>query len=174
MTSYDASPVGAIAYAGALATLTFKRRLPHPPEIVWRAITDPKQLSSWYMMKATVEGHVGGSIEFRGARGRYRVTGRILRWEPPQVLEYEWKIGPRPEMPDGEDAVVRWELVREGEGTLLTLTHRNVTRATASGIAPATHVLLDRLGALLDGRQMPDMNRRFAEVQGSYPPREKG
>ena len=68
--------------------------------------------------------------------------------------------------------MVRWELIEDGANTLLTLTHKNVTRPTASGIAPAMHVLLDRLGAKLDGRPMPDIKQRFAEVQGNYPARE--
>jgi hypothetical protein len=36
-------PNGFIDVNGGLATLTFKRRLPHPIEEVWAAITDPKQ-----------------------------------------------------------------------------------------------------------------------------------
>ncbi len=75
-------------------------------------------------------------------------------------------------MPSGEDAIVRWELVRDGRDTLLTLTHRNLTRRTAVGVAPATHVLLDRLAAQLDGQRLPDMRQRFVEVQGHYPARE--
>lgn len=173
MTSDDSSPVGEVSFAGAHATLTFERRLPHPPEAVWNAITDPKQLSSWYMMQAAVDGRPGGSIEFSGGPGGFHVTGRILRWDPPLVLEHEWRIAPRPEMPAGEDAVVRWELVKDGAQTLLTLTHRNVTRPTATGIAPATHALLDRLAAQLDGRPLPDMKHRFAEVKGNYPARAK-
>jgi len=169
MASQELSHVGKVSFAGAHATLTFQRRLPHPPEAIWEAITDPKQLSKWYMMRASVDRRAGGSIEFSGGPGDFHVKGRILRWDPPFVLEYEWKISPRPGMPAGEDAVVRWELIKDGTETVLTLTHRNVTRATAIGVAPATHVLLDRLTALLDGRPMPDMKQRFSEVQGKYP-----
>lgn len=83
------------------------------------------------------------------------------------------EIGPRLGMPAGEDAVVCWELIKDGVQTLLPLRHRNVTHQTAGGIAPATHVLLDRLAAQLDGRPLPDMTHRFAEVQGNYPARGK-
>ena len=172
MSRQELSPFGKVSYNGALATLVFQRVLPHPLEAVWQALTDPKQLSSWYMMRASVDGRPGGSIDFSGGPGDFHITGRILQWDPPFVFEYEWKIGPRQGMPNGEDAVVRWELVRDGPNTLLTLAHKNVTRPTASGIAPAMHVLLDRLAAKLDGCPMPDMKQRFAEVQANYPARE--
>ena len=160
--------MGRVSFEGDRAILTFQSRLAHPPEAVWDALTDPAHLSSWYMMLAAVDGRRGGYIDFSGGPGQFHVTGRILEWDPPRVLEYEWKIRPRPGMPSGEDAVVRWELVRDGQDTVLTLIHRNVTRQTAAGVTPATHVLLERLAALLDGRPMPDMKHRFAEVQGLY------
>lgn len=171
MMPQDPSPAGQVSFEGGRATLTFQRRLSHPPEAVWQALTDPKQLSQWYMMQAAIDGRRGGSIDFSSGPGEYHVTGRIRAWEPPRLLEYEWKIRPRLGMPSGEDALVRWELVRDGRETLLTLSHRNLTRQTALGVAPATHALLDRLAAQLDGRPLPDLRHRFAEVQGQYPAR---
>ena len=169
MRRQNPGPSGQVTFEGEHATLTFQSRLSHPPEAVWAALTDPKQLSVWYMMQAAIDGRLGGSIDFSSGPGQFHVTGRILAWEPPRLLEYEWKIRPRQGMPSGEDGVVRWELVREGRETVLTLTHRNVTRQTAIGVAPATHVLLERLAAQLDGRPLPDMHRRFAEVRYQYP-----
>ena len=37
-----------------------------------------------------------------------------------------------------------------------------------------TQVLLDRLAAQVDGRPLPDLKHRFAEVQRNYPARGKG
>lgn len=121
------------------------------------------------MTQAAIDGRTGGSIDFRTGPAQFHVTGRILGWEPPRLLEYEWKIRPRPGMPSGEDAIVRWELRRDGRETVLTLTHRNLTRQTAVGVAPVTHALLNRLAAQLDGRPLPDLRQRLAEVQGQYP-----
>ena len=36
---------GAVVVEGALATLVFRRRLDHPPEVVWRALTEPSELA---------------------------------------------------------------------------------------------------------------------------------
>src|SRR2546426_10009753 len=142
MTGQELSPVGKVSFAHANAILTFQRRLPHPPEAVWEAITDPKQLSKWYMMRASVDRRAGGSIDFSGGPGDFHVTGRILRWDPPFVLEYEWKIGPRPGMTAGEDAGGRWELIKDWDETGVTLTQRNMKQSTAIGVAPAPPALL--------------------------------
>jgi len=74
-------------------------------------------------------------------------------------------------MPKGEDAIVRWELRPEGEETVLTLTHRNLTRRSALGAAPATHVVLERLVAQLAGLPFEDSRERVAQVQEQYPSR---
>src|SRR5256885_14628224 len=114
MSRQELSPFGKVSYNGALATLVFQRVLPHPLEAVWQALTDPKQLSSWYMMRASVDGRPGGSIDFSGGPGDLHITGRILQGDPPFVFEYEGKIGPRPGKPNGKDAVVPWGTGREG------------------------------------------------------------
>ena len=41
-----------------------------------------------------------------------------------------------PERPSCEDAVIRWELIPDGEETMLKLEHRKVNYQTAPGIAP--------------------------------------
>ncbi len=168
MTDHDSSQLGQVSFEGAHATLTFQRRLPHPPEAVWAAITDPKQLAAWYMQQVSIDGRLGGSIDFVSGAGKLHATGRILAWDPPLLLEYEWKVKPRPEMPSGEDSVVRWELGREGRETVLTLTHRKITRGKAVGAAPYTHAVLERLAAHLDGRPFRDFGGRVAEIQRQY------
>jgi uncharacterized protein YndB with AHSA1/START domain len=172
MTPQESVPVGAVSFQGEHATLTFQTRLAHPPEAVWQAITDPVELSSWYMTQAVIDGRKGGFVDFRTGAGQLHATGRILQWDPPRVLEYEWKVERSQRMPSGEDAVVRWELKRDGGETVLTLVHRNLSRRSATGAAPYTHVVLERLAAQLDGRPLPDMAQRVLQVQGRYPARE--
>ncbi|TMA26452.1 MAG: hypothetical protein E6J88_08950 [Deltaproteobacteria bacterium] len=93
----------------------------------------------------------------------------ILRWEPPRVFEYEWKVAPVPEMPLGENAIFRYELAPEDSSTLLTVTYRRITKQTASGFLPGLHAFLDRLEAQLDEKPLPDWSARFAELLGQYP-----
>jgi uncharacterized protein YndB with AHSA1/START domain len=163
------SQTGSVAVDGEYATITFSRWLGHPPEDVWSAITDPKQLQSWYMTRAVITNGKGGSIDFISGPSHFHATGRILRWDPPRLFEHEWRVEPRPELPSGEESVVRWELAPDGNGTRITLTHQRLTRRTATGFAPGIHAFLDRLAAQLSGEPIPDWRGRVEEARKYYP-----
>jgi len=122
------------------------------------------------MTRATIAGGKGGSVDFISGPSRFHGTGRILHWDPPRLFEHEWKVEPRPELPAGEDSIVRWELAQEGDGTLITLMHQRLTRRTATGFAPGIHAFLDRLEAQLDGQPTPNWMGRVEEVRRFYPP----
>lgn len=74
MTDYQAARLGQVTVEGEYATLTFERRLPHPPEAVWEAITEPEQLTDWYMTKARIDGRVGGGIDFWSGPSQLHIT----------------------------------------------------------------------------------------------------
>ncbi len=151
------------------ATLVFSRRLSYPPELVWKAMTEPSELSGWYMTKAQIDGRKGGTIDFISGASRMHVTGRILSWDPPWIFEHEWKVHRMPKLPSGEDAVIRWELIPDGEETMLKLEHRKMNHQTAVGFAPGTHSFLDRLEAHLGNRPLPNWVVRYREVASLYP-----
>ncbi len=165
MTEAQASRLGHVKVEGNHATLVFERRLPRPPEDVWKALTDREQLSRWYLPEARIDGRVGGTVDFHSRQGR--VTGSILVWDPPHVFEHEWKVD-RPGFPKGEYGVIRWELVGEGVETILKLTHRNLPRETAPNFAPGVHAVLDRLEAFLTKSPLPDWQKRQDEVRTLY------
>lgn len=150
---------GKVTYVDGMALMEFERRLDHPPQVVWDAITGPDQIQKWFLTRAKVDGKPGGSIEFWSGGGKLHVKGRILTWDPPRVFEHERIAAPGAWAPDGEDSVIRWELVADGEGTILRLVHRKLDSSLAIGVAPATHILLDRLEQGLDGGPMTDMSR---------------
>ena len=167
-TSPPDSSHGELHVEGERSTLVFRRRLSHPPEAVWKAITDPGELARWHLTEAFVEGRVGGAVRLHRRTPQFEVTGKVLTWDPPRVFEHEWKVLPGPYSPAGEDAVIRWELTPEDDGTVLTLRHRGLTRGFASIYIAGTHAFLDRLSAQLDGRPLPGMGRS-AEVRDDYP-----
>lgn len=163
------TPAGKMEIDGEFATLVFERTIAHPPEVIWAALTDPDQLRHWFTATmAKVDGRPGGSIEMVAGPAQIHSTGRILTWDPPRVLEYEWNAAARAELPGGEESVVRWELSRAGSSTLLRLTHRRLTKRTAMGFAPGLHAFLDRLSAQVDEAPLPNWMERFAEVQPAY------
>lgn len=170
VTTDHASRAGKVTIHGEYATLAFERHLLHPIERVWEAITEPEHLARWYMMNARLDARAGGSIDYLGNPGQVHVTGKILAWEPPRVFEHEFNVEPLKLMPQGEKSVVRWELSSEGEGTLLRLTHRRLTRQTAVIFAGGVHAFLDRLEEQLDGAPLPDWGARTGEVRANYPP----
>lgn len=150
-------------------TLTFRRVLRHRPEHVWDAISTAEGLKEWLMCtQALIEGRPGGNIELVSGPAGYRSKGKILRWEPPRVLEYEWNVAPVPEMPRGENAIFTFEVQPDGEDTVLLVTYRRITLATARGFLPGVHAFLDRLEAQLAGQPLPDWLQLFAELQGIY------
>lgn len=65
------------------------------------------------------------------------MTGRILVWEPPRVLEHEYR-----QAISGE-SVVRYELAADGDATVLTFTHCGLRAGDAGGF-----VAMDTGGAL--------------------------
>jgi uncharacterized protein YndB with AHSA1/START domain len=127
-------------------------------------------MRGWLMCThALIEGRVGGWIELVSGPAEYHSTGRILTWEPPRVLEYEWNVAPVPEMPSGEQAIFRYELRPEGDSTHVLVTYRRITKQTARGFLPGLHAFLDRLEAQLDGGALPDWILRFDELRVEYP-----
>jgi uncharacterized protein YndB with AHSA1/START domain len=162
----DLVPNGFISVKGDVATLTFKRRLKHSIESVWTAITDPEERADWFGATA-IDGRVGGTVELLAegppvSREQRTITGRILVWDPPHIFEHEWN------QPLVEKGVVRYELVADGDSTILTFTHRGLSVPNAQGYVSGTHAFLDRLGAHLDGIELPDWRQRFAKVQQAY------
>jgi len=158
---------GVVTVDGDRATLTFERRLRHPVERVWAAITEPAHRDVW-MGKTVIDGREGGSIETVASGppvppDMKRMTGRILVWDPPHVFEHEWH------QQIVEPGVVRYELAADGTGTLLRMTHRGLGVPNANGFRPGTQAFLDRLQALLDGTPLPGWLDRYAEIAGHSP-----
>lgn len=170
MSRNGSDTIGTVLREGEKGTLVFSRRIRRPPEAVWKALTDPAELSAWYMTRASIDGRLGGAIDFVAGPSRLHVTGRILTWDPPSVFEHEWKVDPVDELPAGENAIIRWELIPDGECTVLHLRHSHLSYQTAVGFAPGTHSFLDRLEAQLTATSMPSWMERYREVAPEYPP----
>jgi len=161
---------GQLVLEGDTATLIFRRILHHAPARVWDAIATPEGLKEWLMCsEARIDGRNGGVIETVSGPPRYRSKGKILRWDPPHVFEYEWNVAPVAEMPLGQNAIFRYELTPQGSSTLLTVTYRRLTKQSAPGFLPGTHAFLDRLEAQLDEEPLPDWTSRFTELLSQYP-----
>jgi uncharacterized protein YndB with AHSA1/START domain len=138
--------------------LRFERRLAHPPDRVWSALTDPDELSRWF--PSTIEGElrVGATLRFpfRQNEGP-ALEGRVVELEQGRILAYTW----------GDD-LLRWELHGESGATRLVFTTEFASdRIRGSRDAAGWHVCLDALEADLDRRE-PDGQDAWKGLQAMY------
>jgi uncharacterized protein YndB with AHSA1/START domain len=176
MTTSRDEPLATVLDDGGRVALRFRRRLPHPPEKVWRALTESEHLQHWMPCDLVGERRAGAALTlpFWPAHvERYGIDDPVLQgeirvWEPPSVFEWTW-----------DTEVLRWELAADGDGTVLTFTTwpGDDDPAGAANTAAGYHVCLDALAGLLDGRSQPPLvdvdvgpwNDRYAELLGVAP-----
>ena len=106
------SDLGTFTRRGDVVDLRYERFYPRPIETVWAAFTQEERLADW-IGSALVEPHAGGRYELFTGRPR-RMTGRILTWQPPHLLEFSWDTG------DAPPNRVRVELSAADGGTRMT------------------------------------------------------
>uniref|UniRef100_UPI000AFBEAB6 SRPBCC domain-containing protein n=1 Tax=Streptomyces niveus TaxID=193462 RepID=UPI000AFBEAB6 len=96
------------AESGGRTALRMERRLAHPPQRVWDAITRPEQLAKWFPSEVSVDLRPGGEIGFHfpGEPGPGpAMTGRVTDADEPRLFAFTW----------GEDHL-SWEITPDGEG----------------------------------------------------------
>ncbi|WP_405793672.1 SRPBCC family protein [Streptomyces sp. NBC_01506] len=121
--------------------LRMERRLAHPPQRVWDAITQPAQLAEWFPSEVSVDLRPGGEIGFHfpGDPGP-GMTGRVTDAEEPRLFAFTW----------GEDHL-RWEIAPDGDGSRLILVHTFGDRFGAASFASGWQICVIALGQLLAG-----------------------
>jgi uncharacterized protein YndB with AHSA1/START domain len=152
---------GELRQDGDRRGVRFERRYDATPKEIWAALTEPEQLRGWLADALVFEQQVGGHvvIDF-GDDGR--VDGAVLVYDPPAVLEYEWRF-------TGEqESAVRFELHPDGDGTLLVLDHRRLQTDQAVGYGAGWHAHLDHLASMLDGESGLSWEATFHAVLASY------
>lgn len=96
-------------------SLVIERVLPHPPEKVWRALTQQPLLEQW-VMKNDFQAIVGHKFTFRTDPTPHWngiVEGEVLAVTPNEKLVYTWV--------SGLQFVVTWTLALTAGGTLLRM-----------------------------------------------------
>jgi uncharacterized protein YndB with AHSA1/START domain len=69
-------------------TVTVEREFPHPPEKLWRALTQPHLIEEW-LMKNDFHPAVGHKFKLRGDWGGV-LDCEVLELEPNRSLVYSW------------------------------------------------------------------------------------
>jgi uncharacterized protein YndB with AHSA1/START domain len=123
--------------------LGFERRIGHPIEAVWSAITDPAELAHWFPTAVSGEMRASGRLTFTfDERDLPPIQGEVTEFDPPRALAFSW----------GEDHL-RFELSPAVGGTQtdLRFTVELGTADKAARDGAGWHVCLDRLAAVLGG-----------------------
>jgi uncharacterized protein YndB with AHSA1/START domain len=99
-----------------LCTLVIEREMPHPPEKIWRALTQGPLIEEW-LMANDFQPRVGHAFKFRskpvpGWDGI--IDAEVLLVEPHKTLSYTWGSM-------GLKTVVLWTLHATKTGTLLRM-----------------------------------------------------
>jgi uncharacterized protein YndB with AHSA1/START domain len=125
------------------ATLVLARDLPHEPEEVWTALTDPAQLPRWAPFTADRNlGTPGAATLQMSAEGRTQpIAAAVRRADRPKRLECTW----------GDD-LLAWELAPSTAGTRPTLRHSVQSPDWVPRVAAGWHLCLVVAERLLDGQ----------------------
>lgn len=92
-----------------------------PPDKVWRALTDPKELGSWFPDRADLEPGSGNAGHFVWEKhGGYAVQMEVF--EPISRLAWRWADESGKPLQQTTSTLVEWELLpRDDGGTTLKL-----------------------------------------------------
>ncbi|GAB3163295.1 SRPBCC family protein [Microbispora hainanensis] len=147
------------------AALRMERRLAHPREKVWRAVTEPDRLGRWFPFKVVeMDLRVGGKITFDG--GGTTMDAEITELDPPRLFAF-LQHAPR-EMPREGDNVLRFELLPDEGGCLLVFTQVFQDRPAAASYASGWQVCLDAMDAIVGGRPAEWPEGNFAHLHEAY------
>jgi uncharacterized protein YndB with AHSA1/START domain len=159
------------------AEVRLVRILPGPIERVWDYLVDPEKRARWFA-GGPMEPKKGGKMELFFHHQNlapdetppepmkhvqdpgFRMSGTVLRWEPPRVLSYTFD----------EDSDVTFELTPQGPEVRLVLTHRarGEDIPSISGYASGWHTHLAHLLALLEGAPRPPFWSLHARLKPEY------
>jgi uncharacterized protein YndB with AHSA1/START domain len=97
--------------AAETRTVIVEREIPHPPEKIWRALTQPHLIEEW-LMKTDFEPVVDRKFSLTGDWGA--VDCKVLKIQPMTALSYSWAA-------HGLESVVTWTLTPTSKGTTLRM-----------------------------------------------------
>lgn len=124
--------------------VVIETRIAAPPERVFQALTDEKQLRQWWtneeapLLSYEIEPRLGGHYRYVARPGTMKIGGlsefechgEITAFDPPKVLEYTWIANWH------EDKTfptrVRYELTAEGSSTRIKVTHSRLANEDAN------------------------------------------
>jgi uncharacterized protein YndB with AHSA1/START domain len=145
-------------------TLRFERRLRHPPEKVWLALTEDGELGHWFPARIVGAREKGAKLRFvfpeqepkasnemqevqskaqdehLAEHGDAGMEGEVTVFDPPRLFEFTWHT-----------ELLRFELAPEEGGTRLVFIHTFDDEPAAARNATGWDVCFDSLERRLNG-----------------------
>lgn len=99
-------------------SVVVEREIPHPPDKIWRALTQPRLIEEW-LMKNDFEPVVGRRFSLRGDWGGV-LDCEVLEVEPNKTLSYTWNFA-HDDPAYNLESVVTFTLTPTSAGTRLRM-----------------------------------------------------
>jgi len=131
--------------------VTVEREFPHPPEKLWRALTQPHLIKEW-LMNNDFAPNVGHRFNLRGDWGGV-LDCEVLEIEPRQILSYTWNFTHEDEAYNLR-SIVTFTLMPTHKGTLLRMEQSGFRPNQKQAFQGARHGwqgFLGKLEQLLEG-----------------------
>ncbi len=137
--------------ASSSDVLELEMRIAARPETVYALLSSGEEMARWFGSKVELDPKPGGKIRV-DINGRDIVSGEMVELAPNErvVFTFGWEEGGQP-LPPGS-STVEISLVKDGEETILRLSHRGLTAEQAASHKEGWEHFLPRLVALAEGR----------------------
>jgi uncharacterized protein YndB with AHSA1/START domain len=147
---------GTLLRAGARPILRFERRLPEPVETVWRAVTDPDEMRSWFPTRIEIdEWKIGAQLTHHFDQHDIDpLPGTVIAWDPPRRVSFTW----------GTDTI-GFELTPASDGGTIFVLTEELSANFAARNAAGWEACLDRLEGSADSRSW---NARFERYVAAF------
>lgn len=145
--------------AGDRPILRFERHLPRPLDAVWKAVTDPEQMRSWFPTRIEMtEWKRGAQISHHfDDHDIEPLPGTVLEWDPPHRVRFTW----------GTDTI-GFDLSPASDGGTIFVLTEELGASIAARNAAGWEACLDRLESG-DGEREP-WKTRFDRYAAEFRP----
>lgn len=135
--------------AAGTFTVNSEIRIDAAPESIFPFLTDPQKIVRWKGVDATVEASPGGAYRVN-VTGEKHAVGEYVEVDAPHRVVFTWGWEGDEQLPPGSSTVTI-ELIPDGEGTIVRLTHSGLPEGADAAQLQGWEHFLPRLAIVATG-----------------------
>ena len=135
--------------AAGTFTVNSEIRIDASPEAIFPFLTDPRKIVRWKGVDATVEASPGGVYRVN-VTGAKHAIGEYVEVDAPHRVVFTWGWEGDEQLPPGSSTVTI-ELISDGEGTIVRLTHSGLPEGADAAQLQGWEHFLPRLAIVAGG-----------------------